>query len=322
MARQSRFAGQSPARPESVSRAASMSVDLLAHNPRNRRDESQDSANELIDTVRAHGVLQPLGIVKAGAFVEAWPEHAEAIGDARWVVMAGNRRLAAAREVGLATVPVHELQLTDAGEIDAVMLVENVHRKSLSPMSEAEALAELVERHGSQAAAARALGMTSAWVSQRLALRRLAPEVQAAVETGDVTVKDARQFNGMTVDEQRAVLTRLMAVDGAGDGGAGVNPVNGSEAGSASGRSKRSRPVRLHRGADAAVEKVAAGVSELAAALHEQRRDGAAEEELRGVLDDLAQRLHVTVEDLPPAVLGAVGLDVDSASSGASTTGR
>lgn len=228
MARQSRFTGQSPARPESVSRAASMPIDTLAHNPRNKRSKSQDDADELLDTVKAHGVLQPLGIVKAGAFLEAWPEHAKAIDDARWVVMAGNRRLTAAREAGLGTVPVHELQLTDAGEIDAVTLVENVHRKSLSPLSEAEALAELVERHGSQAAAARALGMTSAWVSQRLALRKLAPEVQSAVETGDVTVKDARQFNGMDHDEQRAALTQLMTPVEASGHGAGVNPVNRS----------------------------------------------------------------------------------------------
>lgn len=308
MARTSRFAGQSPARPESVSRAASMSIDMLAHNPRNRRTDDHDgAASDLLDTVKAHGVLQPLGIVKAGAFIEAWPEHADAIGDARWVVMAGNRRLAAAREAGLSTVPVHELQLTDAGEIDAVMLVENVHRKSLSPLAEAEALAELAERHGSQAAAARALGMTSAWVSQRLALRRLAPEVQSAVESGDVTVKDARQFNGMGHDEQRAALTRLMTPGEPESNGAGVNPVNGS--GPDPAQPKRSRPVRLHCGAGAAVDKVATGVSELVAALHEQRRNGASDDDLQGVLDDLAQRLQVTVADLPPAVRGAAGID-------------
>src|SRR5690606_26791351 len=297
--RPSRFAGQSPARPESLQRAAEMPLDLLVGSPANRRDETQDGADELVDAIRAQGVLQPLGIVTVEVFCETWPEHADEVqaSEARHVVVNGNRRLWAAREAGLATVPVHQVRTAD---LRVAVLSENVNRRAMSPLAEADAVAELVELHGGQVPAAKSLGRSQGWISGRLKLRtKVAPELQQKVDAGELAVDDALRLasKGRSHAEQVEAYQALISdrAESTNDG-----DVSGPDT---SKRSKRTRPVRLHRGVAAAVEKVTSGVGELAAALHEQRRDGASADELRTTLHDIAKRLHVNVSDLPPAVL-------------------
>ena len=301
--RPSRFAGQSPARPESIQRAAEMPLDLLVGSPANRRDETQDDADELVDAIRTQGVLQPLGIVTVETFCETWPEHAAEVqaSEARHVVVNGNRRLWAAREAGLATVPVHQVRTAD---LRVAVLSENVNRRAMSPLAEADAVAELVELHGGQVPAAKSLGRSQGWISGRLKLRtKVAPELQQKVDAGDLAVDDALRLasKGRSHAEQVEAYQALISDRDATDDAGGVSGPDKSS------RPKQSKPVRLHPGLPRATKNAEAAAREFVLALNDARTDGDGGG-VRRAVEALASGFGCNVSELPPAVLRAAGL--------------
>lgn len=186
---------------------ADLPVAVIAHNPRNPPGR-YDDVEELADSIRDMGVMQAIGVVRYEVFLMHYPEHEAAIGSREYVAVMGNRRLAAARLAGLTDIPVRHLDhLGRDGMFDEATLVENIHREDLAPLDEARALAALVERHGSQATVARRVGKTPGYVSQRLALLKLIPEFQKALESGEVRLEDARALGSLPVGEQVRVWT-------------------------------------------------------------------------------------------------------------------
>lgn len=169
-------------------------VTSVACNPRNPRDDYDDVA-ELAQSMEQVGVLQPLGVVRYELYLARYPEHETQIGAAHWVVMHGNRRLAAATKAGLHEVPVivHE-RLARGDSFDESILIENVHRKDLSPLREAALLQELIDKHGSGRKVATAVGKTSGWVTQRLSLLKLVPQLQSKLAAGELTIVAAREL--------------------------------------------------------------------------------------------------------------------------------
>jgi ParB family chromosome partitioning protein len=175
-------------------------------NPRPELDYSDDDPEfrELKASMREIGQLQPLAVVSRQVFEKAKPEaiaHAspkvrKLIQAAEWVVVTGNRRLAAARQLGWTRIDIRvQDQLGDEdGRIDEAVLIENIHRKNLAPIKEAEALALMVKRHGSQERVAERVGKSQMFVSQRLALLNLAPDIQEEVNAGTLKIKDARRI--------------------------------------------------------------------------------------------------------------------------------
>nr|WP_281292292.1 ParB N-terminal domain-containing protein [Prauserella rugosa] len=297
-----------------------MPLDLLVGSPANRRDETQDDADELVDAIRAQGVLQPLGIVTVETFCETWPEHAAEVqaSEARHVVVNGNRRLWAAREAGLATVPVHQVRTAD---LRVAVLSENVNRRAMSPLAEADAVAELVELHGGQVAAAKALGRSQGWISGRVKLRKqVAPELQQKVEAGELAIDDALKLAKKGKSHADQVADYQALISGGGqpevneDGAVDLSGPDKSTAGN--GRSKRSQSAQLHPGLPKAAANAAKAVRELVLAVGDARRDGTSEDELRAILKGVADGLGVDVDGLPPAVLAAAKLDGSQASSG------
>lgn len=205
-----RFSGQDPepvvGRPETLR----MPVEGLAHNPFNPRIELR-SIDELADSVASRGIIQPLTVVTRLAFLNAHPGQAE-LGRAAFVVVDGNRRLAAARLAGLDDVPVH---VNDALAENADVLLETaltaaVQHESLDPLDEAKALERLVEVHGSQRAVARSLGKSSPWVTQRIALLKLTPELQAAVEDRSLPVEIARNVGQLPAQQQQEAVKEAL----------------------------------------------------------------------------------------------------------------
>ena len=181
----------------------------IAPNPLNRpgaEDETDDDEfRELVDTIRTHGVLQPILVCSAEAFTSRYPDHAGAIDGASWVALIGNRRLRAASDAGLTEVPavVNDDRITSMYE---VMLVENGHRKNLSPLDEAEAMSRVLqEEHITQKELARRVGRTAMYVSQRLALLNLIPELRNAFAVGILKLELARQIGTLPEDEQQAI---------------------------------------------------------------------------------------------------------------------
>ncbi|MEV4044270.1 ParB/RepB/Spo0J family partition protein [Streptomyces sp. NPDC049744] len=226
---------------------ASVPLAELAHNPFNPRDEYTD-IEETAESLRVRGQVQPVTVARRAAFLRAHPDQEEQIGSAEYVVIDGNRRLKAASAAGLAELRIDvndDLAATAADMLESA-LIANVHRVDVPPLDQARAIQELVTVHGSQGKVAKRLGKTPAWVSQRLALLELAPDLQKAVETGDLKVEPARRIGRLPKEQQGPAAQEAMAVSktprqraprrqlGEGSEGPTVNGVNGSGA-SASG---------------------------------------------------------------------------------------
>ncbi|WP_407841873.1 ParB/RepB/Spo0J family partition protein (plasmid) [Streptomyces sp. DSM 116496] len=180
-----------------------MPIEALAHNPFNLREDLTE-LEELAASLTVRGQLQPLAVATRMAFMEAHPGNADGLGRAPYVVIDGNRRLAAAQRAGLRTMQIHvnDTLASSAADILESALIANVHRVDVAPMDQARALQELVEVHGSQAQVAKRLGKTPAWVSQRLTLLNLTPELQDKVETGELKVEPARRIGRLPLEDQ------------------------------------------------------------------------------------------------------------------------
>ncbi|MFZ3552328.1 ParB/RepB/Spo0J family partition protein [Streptomyces sp. 4.24] len=178
-------------------------IEALTHNPFNLREDLTE-LDELAASLTVRGQLQPLAVATRMAFMEAHPGHTDGLGRAPYVVIDGNRRLAAAQRAGLRTMHIHvnDSLSTSAADILESALIANVHRVDVAPMDQARALQELVEVHGSQAQVAKRLGKTPAWVSQRLTLLNLTPELQDKVETGELKVEPARRIGRLPQEDQ------------------------------------------------------------------------------------------------------------------------
>ncbi|WEP00790.1 ParB/RepB/Spo0J family partition protein (plasmid) [Streptomyces sp. FXJ1.172] len=209
---------QSPA--DSKESPATVLMHTIVGNPANPRPEEDYTDDdpefrELKASMKEIGQLQPLAVVSRPVFEKAKHEIIASlsakvrklIGEADWVVVTGNRRLAAARQLGWTRIDIRvQNQLGDEdGRIDEAVIIENIHRKAIAPIREANYLQGMLKRYGSQEKVAERIGKSQVYVSQRLALLKLAPDLQDEVEAGTLKIKEARQLAGQTEnhEEQR-----------------------------------------------------------------------------------------------------------------------
>ncbi|MGW7572045.1 ParB/RepB/Spo0J family partition protein [Streptomyces tendae] len=220
-----RFAGS--ARPVSARRAAigaatgvptegvapptRLPISRISPNPDNPRTTLGD-LTELAGSLQEHGQKQAITVMNRDAYVKANPERERDLEpDTTHVVVDGSSRLAAAREAGLThlNVMVDDDQGSDADAILESALVANIHRSDLDPLDEAHALQRLLALHGSQVKLAKRLRKSQGWVSQRLALLNLAPQLQAVI--GEEPVELLRSVAKEPQDRQAAALAELKA---------------------------------------------------------------------------------------------------------------
>lgn len=150
---------------------------------------------ELAKSIEAVGLLSPLlvtGITEAPSLI------------------AGHRRLAAAKALGLTEVEVIFLEDRTSSRV-ATQLVENMQREDLTPLEEAAGLAELTQELGSQAAAAKAVGRSRAHVSKRLKLLDLDEEAQVMVSDGNLTAEDAYELAKVKAGKDRREALKWFA---------------------------------------------------------------------------------------------------------------
>lgn len=131
-------------------------------NPRGRVSDAD--AEDLVQSVREQGVIEPLVVAPDG--------------DGTATILCGERRWVAARLAGLTDVPVVVREVTKPAEALAVMLAENLARRDLSPLQEARAFKRLLDLGLSQHEIARRCGVQSNIVGDRLLILRLDPQVQ------------------------------------------------------------------------------------------------------------------------------------------------
>lgn len=196
-----------PIRAQPLSRDHVAPINSVALNPLNKRPPGEDDElSEMAETIRAHGVIQPLVVCSATAYLGEFPDQREAVGDRQWVVLIGNRRLRAARMASLdeVAIVVNDEQVTSMYE---VMLIENGQRRELPPLHEAEAMAEVLKDSSiSQRELARRIGKSHMYITQRLALLKLIPQLREAFERGELTIERAREFGELAVSEQHAIV--------------------------------------------------------------------------------------------------------------------
>jgi ParB family transcriptional regulator, chromosome partitioning protein len=178
-----------------------MPVEMIHANPRQpRRRFEQEATNELADSVRAQGLIQPV-VVR--------PRD-----DGGYELIAGERRWRAVIEAGLPTVPA---LVRDADDRDALLLglVENVAREQLSPVEEARAYAVLVDEFDlGLGEVAERVAKAKPTVSNRLRLLELPDDVLAMLERGELTEGHARAVLAVPDHEGRRRLARQIVRSG------------------------------------------------------------------------------------------------------------
>lgn len=166
-------------------------IDAAPDQPRKRFDEK--ALEELAQSIRESGVIQPLLVSREGD---------------RYRLIAGERRLRAARMAGLISVPVLVRQ-AGAQEAFLVALIENLQREDLGPMEEARAYQRLVTEYGwSQEEIARRVGKDRSTVANALRLLQAGKALTQALEEGRVSEGIARALLGLPEEAQEGLLER------------------------------------------------------------------------------------------------------------------
>ncbi len=160
-------------------RILSLPPDVIRPNPdQPRRHFDQEGLEELADSIRALGILQPLTVRQTG--------------DDGWELVAGERRLRAAVLAGLDRVPCIPIQ-TDSQSSSLLALVENLQRRDLDFLEEALALDKLLRTYClSQDEVARRIGKSQSAVANKLRLLRLPPKILARLRENGLTGRHAR----------------------------------------------------------------------------------------------------------------------------------
>jgi ParB family chromosome partitioning protein len=179
---------------ERVQRVAVARVRPCAFQP--RKDFAPESLRELADSIKEQGIVQPLIVRPQGSNFE---------------LIAGERRWRAAQLLGLAEVPVIVRQADDRTVLE-LALIENLQRENLNAIEEAQGYAQLIGQFQlTQEEAAVKVGRSRVVVANALRLLKLAPELQAHLRDGRLSVGHAKVILGLaTAEEQKLAADRVL----------------------------------------------------------------------------------------------------------------
>ena len=183
-------------------------VDLLQRGKYQPRiDLRQETLQELADSIKAQGVVQPI-IVRPIASATG---DTGGGGEQRYEIIAGERRWRAAQIAGLHEIPAIIRRVPDEAAI-AMALIENIQRENLNPLEEARALQRLItEFEMTHATAAEAVGRSRAAVSNLLRLLDLGEETKSLVEHRELEMGHARALLGIENKRQQAEIATQVA---------------------------------------------------------------------------------------------------------------
>jgi ParB family transcriptional regulator, chromosome partitioning protein len=163
------------------------------YQPRTRMDET--SLNELADSIRSRGVIQPIVV--------------RPVSDTQYEILAGERRWRAARIAGLDKVPVVIREVPDEAAL-GIGLIENIQREDLNPIEEANGLARLIgEFKLTHEEVAKAIGRSRAGVTNLLRLLELAPAVQDMVQDARIDMGHARALLSLSKSRQVELANQI-----------------------------------------------------------------------------------------------------------------
>ncbi|WIX32828.1 ParB/RepB/Spo0J family partition protein [Salinicola sp. JS01] len=162
-----------------------------------RRDIQPEALEELADSIRAQGVMQPIVVRQIGA--------------ERYEIIAGERRWRASQLAELETIPAVIREVSDEVAL-ALALIENIQRENLNPVEEAMALKRLLDEFElTQQQVADAVGRSRAQVANLLRLLALDPHVQTLLERGDLDMGHARALLSLSAAKQRQAAHEVVS---------------------------------------------------------------------------------------------------------------
>jgi ParB family transcriptional regulator, chromosome partitioning protein len=178
-----------------------VSVDAIVPNPRQPRQNFDDEAiSGLATSIAELGILQPLLV--------------RSLGDGRYELVAGERRLRASRQVGLDSVPVVTVETDDRGSLERA-LVENLHREDLNPIEEAEGYRQLIDEASlTQEVLAGRLGRSRAAIANSLRLLDLPDDVKKLMIEGRLSGAHGRALLGLQGNPFQIRLAQRISQEG------------------------------------------------------------------------------------------------------------
>jgi ParB family chromosome partitioning protein len=164
-----------------------------------RKDFSPESLQELADSIKEQGIVQPLIVRERDGHLE---------------LIAGERRWRAARLVALPEVPVIVRQADDRAVLE-LALIENLQRENLNPIEEAQGYAQLIEQFQlTQETVAAKVGKSRTVVANALRLLKLASELQGYLRDGRLSVGHAKAILGLPGDKQQSLAAARVLREG------------------------------------------------------------------------------------------------------------
>lgn len=175
---------------------ASIKIDLIDPNPAQpRKYFHKENLEELVFSIKKHQVLQPITVRKNGD---------------RFQVIAGERRLRAAKLAGLSKITAIVKNLSDE-EVLEFSLIENLQREDLTPLEEAEIFQQMINQFNyTQKELGERIGKSQQFINDRLRLLSLPPSVKKKITARAVNLAQIRKLVGLTPELQEAVLNFII----------------------------------------------------------------------------------------------------------------
>ena len=179
---------------------AQVAIERIQHNPfQPRKSFDKDELASLSASVRNHGILQPIVV--------------RLVGDG-YQLIAGERRLRAAQDAGLVTIPVHVVDFNDQQVLEAA-LVENIQRSDLNPIEKAHGFKQYLERFSmNHEQLAQRLGLARSTITNLVNLLDLAPDVQEGLRLNQITEAHAKLLKGVKNHERQVALFKQVVAMG------------------------------------------------------------------------------------------------------------
>ncbi len=175
-------------------------ISQVVPNPYQPRVDFGDDMEELVASVREKGILQPIVVRREGDGYQ---------------LVVGERRLRAAKLAGLERIPALLVELHSPGELLELALVENLQRKDLNPIEEAQAYQRLMEERGlTQSQISEKVGKERSSVANSIRLLKLPPQVREYLAQGKITPGQARPLLGLEDEEKQVELARRIVEEG------------------------------------------------------------------------------------------------------------
>ncbi|WP_274423456.1 ParB/RepB/Spo0J family partition protein [Chelativorans sp. YIM 93263] len=181
-------------KPVRADRAAP--IEFISPNPRNpRRDFSDAELTDLAQSIREHGIVQPVVVRSSSA-------------EGRFEIIAGERRWRAAQRAGLTEIPIILREVDDKAALE-LAIIENVQRADLNPIEEARGYQQLMEEHNyTQADLGQVIGKSRSHVANTLRLLRLPDSVSDLIVDGSLTAGHARTL--VSADDPATLAKRIV----------------------------------------------------------------------------------------------------------------